>query len=290
MELFRTQATNTRKSVKFKLPCQQNISTNEPTTSQWLTIESLLSYTNGNVAILRGTLARSKTVVVKFGETSEIITEYQVATKLYDANLVGFIKFVCMFQCNDDFNQVLTQNYVTRPHICRGVGDSIGCIIMPYYPLGSLNQFPWKKHQIQEFKNVLKQVCFALCVAYDSLGFVHMDMHAGNVVLRATKKIKLDYAGHTSINVAGKKLAMIMDLQKYCLQDPVRFMVSLETLLHTACNSDASDIVFDFSPHPLRAWQNTHSAITAHALADMSQVIENIPLRFVRSEIPLVRW
>lgn len=292
MELFRSHSNSNRQSIKFKLPCQQRITndTESNTTASWLTVESLLSYTNGNVAILKGILERSKAVAVKFGDLSEILTEYKAAEKLFEANLTGFMKFICMFQCNDDFREILAQNYLSRPHICHGEGDGIGTIVMPYYPLGSLDNYKWTKKQIPEFKNVLKQVCFALFVAFKTTGFVHMDLHAGNIVLRATKKRDLDYNGHASLPVVGGKYAMIMDFQKYCLNDDAAFVRSLERVIHTACTSSASDVVFDFHSAPVRTWAQRHTDLTTEAFSNLAAVIDDIELRFVRSEIPIMRW
>jgi len=292
MELFRSQSNGNRQSIKFKLPCQQRITndTDSNTTASWLTVKSLLSYTNGNVAILKGILERSKAVAVKFGDLSEILTEYKAAEKLFEANLTGFMKFICMFQCNDDFREILAQNYLSRPHICHGEGDGIGTIVMPYYPLGSLDNYKWTKKQIPEFKNVLKQVCFALFVAFKTTGFVHMDLHAGNVVMRATKKRDLDYSGHAILPVVGGKYAMIMDFQKYCLNDDAAFVRSLERVIQTACTSSASDVVFDFHSAPVRTWAQMHTDLTAEAFSNLAAVIDDIELRFVRSEIPIMRW
>ena len=65
----------------------------------------------------------------------------------------------------------------------------------------------------QPEKNVLKQLCFSLCIAYEQTGFVHMDLHAGNVLMRPSKKREIDY-GYMSLPLQGK-YALIMDLYQY---------------------------------------------------------------------------
>lgn len=281
MELFLTKANAERHSIKYKLPCQDNSNATE----SWLTISKLLSYTDGNVGVLQGTLAR---LVVKFGDLAEITTEYDVAQRLYDGGLVNFIKFICVFKCKDDFQEVLKRNYVARPHICQGKGV-IGCIVMPHYAMGSLGTYFWTKEHVGEFKNVLKQVCFALCVAFETLGFVHMDLHASNVLIRDSKKQSIDY-GHMKLPIIGRKYAMIMDLQNYCLRDEARFVGSLERIIYTACVSDGSDLMLDFDTRAIRAWRSAHATFSTKAFADLAQIIDNIPLRYVKSERPVFKW
>jgi hypothetical protein len=166
---------------------------------------------------------------------------------------------------------------------------------MPYYALGSLSSYPWKKNQILEFKNVLKQICFAMCIAFDTVGFVHMDLHAGNVLLRVTKKKELNYgegANEVRLPLLGK-YAMIMDLQRYCLNDAMRFVESLERLIYTACVSDASDVMFDAAHHHvIRSWYRRHSTppLSAQAFNELGEIIDTIPVRYVKSEVPIVKW
>lgn len=290
MELFRSQTISgsQRQSVKFQVPCQEQVTDGRPTTDPWLSITKLLEYTNGNVAILLGK-GGSKTVVVKFGDAREIAVEYKVAEDLYAARLPGFIKFLCMFQCRDNFKDLLAQNYVARPHICEGAGSDIGCIVMPFYPLGSMNNYAWKKHQIDQFKNVLKQVCFSLCVAYEKTGFVHMDLHAGNVLLRETKKPTIDY-GHVVLPIVGRKYAIVMDVYLHCVGKPELFLGSLERILYTSCTSNASDLAFDFTNQKIREWSKKYgTSFSAEAFEHLGNVIDAIPLRFVKSEVQLQR-
>jgi len=117
-----------------------------------------------------------------------------------------------------------------------------------------------------------------------------MDLHAGNVIIRATKKRELRY-GTTTLPLLGH-YAMIMDLQKYCLQDPLRFVESLERVVYTACVSEDSDLVLDFVPLALRPWHTKHMSqfSSEEALTDLSEIIDRIPVRYVKSERPVMKW
>jgi hypothetical protein len=292
MELLRSSSshkTNTQ-SIKFKLSCQEKITALSPTTQPWLTITKLLAYTSGNVAVLQGLLTSpTKNVVVKFGDVQEIQKEYQVCERLFHANLPGFIKFLCAFTCADNFKTILQQNFVTRPYICNGSGNGIGCIVMSYYPLKSLDTYSWKKHQIALFKNVLTHVCFTLCYAYETIGFVHTDLHAGNVVLRETKK-KIIHYGQIELPLLGI-YGMVMDLQRCQAHDPMKFRESIERILYTACVSEASDLQFFFNTQLIKTWWTHHKEIlTKKAYDDLAQIIEDIPLSYVKSERPVVHF
>ena len=239
--------------------------------------------------ILQGIMDKTKDVVVKFGDISEITEEYDAGAKLFDAQLPNFIKFFCMFTCNDTFDQVLHQNYTSRPHICKGPGvdTTIGCIIMPFCSLGSMNSYKWKKHQVGEFKNVLKQICFALYIAYLNTGFVHSDLHSGNVLLRQTKKKYIVY-DNVSLAIHGK-YALIMDFQKPCAHDPEKFVKSLERILYTSCTSDGSDLVFDCNLD-VQQWFSRSNGVWNEAVSKALEKIIDVSLRYVKSERPVMRF
>jgi hypothetical protein len=272
--------------VKFLVPCQDKITPGSTTTDPWLTVSKLLAYTHGAAGVLQGIYDKHKEVVVKFGDAKDIQYEYDAAEKLHNAFMVGFIKFMCVFACNDEFTRILKQNYSNRPYLCNGPGNSIGCIVMPYYPLGSMDKYCWKKHQIQEFKNILKQVCFALCNAFHTLAFVHVDLHAGNVLLRNTTKTILQYQEGVKLQLYGK-YAIIMDLQDCQVHNPEMFITSIERIIYTCCSANGSDLQFNFDTRTIRIWwdKNDHK-ITQKSYRDLSDIIDNISLRYVKSEIP----
>lgn len=291
MELYRPRSSPNRISIKFRLPCQDRIESIQ----SWLTISKLLAYTNGNVAVLQGVLDKRKDVVVKFGDAREIMEEYTASQHLFAAKLPNMLKFYCMFTCKDEFNEVLHRNYATRPYVCIGNNEqpSISCIIMPYYDMGSMNTYPWKKSQLATFKNVLKQICYALCYAFVQTGFVHSDLHSGNVLLRQTKKQNMLY-GEVDLLLDGK-YAIIMDFQKPLMNDPERFLVSLERIIYTSCTSDGSDIMLDCDMLSLKTWFMRYYSATntwwnTECANQLGGIIDAISLRYVKSEIHVHRF
>ena len=287
MELPRSRTPIHKQSAKFHLKCQEKVG-DVGDTESWLTVSKLLAYTNGKVAVLQGIIDKTKDIVVKFGDIDEITEEYHAGFKLFEARLPNFIKFFCIFTCNDSFDQVLHQNYSSRPYICKGpnVNTKIACIIMPYCNLGSMNSYRWKKHQVDEFKNILKQICFALYIAYINTGFVHSDLHSGNVLLRHTKKKNITYED-VSLDIHNK-YALIMDFQKPCAHDPVKFVKSLERIIYTSCTSDGSDLVFDCELRKIQQWFSRSNGIWNGVVSkELEDIIDSVSLRYVKSERPV---
>jgi len=284
MELFRPH-TSIKNTIKFKLPCQERVTD----INAWLSVSKLLSYSVENVGILTGLLNRKQPVVVKFGNASSLKREYEAGRILFENKLPNFIKFICFFTCNDEFDRIIHQNYQKRPYICNGRGDGFGCIVMPYYSIGSLNTFAWKKHHLPLFKNVLTQVCFALCHAYATTGFAHADLHANNVLLRNTKKQSVTYGSVCALPLMGY-YALIMDLESSTKNDIEVFASSIRRIIFTACVADASDLVLDFDTLQVGRWINKHPILDTSAFIDIARMIQSTPLRYVKSERPNVQF
>ena len=298
MELLRPTGASLKKtSIKFKLPCQEYL--RDPS---WLTLESILAYTRGDAVVLKGKLKAisAKNCVVKFGNHSLIQTEYNAGHRIANARIPGFIKYVCMFECIDDFERVLQQNYQTRPYICvdAGGGTRLGGIVMTYYSLGSMNDYRWRRSQLPEFYNVLCQVCFALATAFFRTGFVHSDLHAGNVVLRTSRKKIIDYGDAITLPIGGggsgggSNYAMIMDLADPKKDDAERFLTSMNRFLTTACTAEGSDLALEHNPSTIRQWylNQSQSQWNGSAAKALKTCIEAIPLMYVKSERPTLNF
>jgi len=290
MELTRPTRSPHRASIKFKLPCQDYVS-NEQTTQSWLTIEKLLHYTNdAAVAILQGSLNKTKQVVLKFGNSELITREYTITEHIYRTKTPNFIKFICMFTCNDRFSNVLHQNYASRPYVCDAKGDpleQISAIVMPNYPIGSLNSYPWKTADLPALKNLLKQITFALLDAYTQSGFIHMDLHCSNVLIRKTKKTKVNYT-HAELPIVGGKYAVIMDLERYVIHpDPDGLPVlytSIKKIINLTCSAEASDLELSFDPIRCRVFAES-PPVTKEVYDLLATSIDAISVRYLKSEV-----
>lgn len=214
-------------SVKFKVPCKKEFESDE----NWLIVQRVLVERH---SVLIGVM-RTRDVVIKCGSPKDIHTEYENAHKL--RNCPNFIKFFCTFTCMDNLNTVPKRSFVKPPFICSGGPDEMGVIVMPFYPLGCLNTLHWNENQLEALKSVIKQVCYASLYAYEKHGFIHPDLHTGNVLIRKTKKKAIEY-GEYRIPVIDGMYAIIMDLEN---REPKKtIQKSLHTFLNL-CNNLSSN-------------------------------------------------
>lgn len=232
--------------IKFKLDCKARITTDHPTTKEWLVIDSLLASTGSETGILKGILDNAKQVVVKFGVAAHMTTDYEAAKALFDADVPNAIKYVCSFTCNDTTTNLLKQNYGHQSHICNGPGDGVGCIVMPYYALGSMDAYPWRMATLPVLKACLRQLGCAMMVAFERIGFVHNDVHLGNVLMRKTQKKEVVY-GEAGVDTEGM-YPMLMDFERSTVgaKDPTPVYHNIRKLIYLACTSDASDLSLAF--------------------------------------------
>ena len=58
---------------------------------------------------------------------------------------------------------------------------------MKYYNLGSINNYKLTFENFHIFLNIIKQVIYSIILAYESKGFIHGDLHCGNILLKPKK-------------------------------------------------------------------------------------------------------
>lgn len=183
-------------SIKYKLDCQSKITQEAPDTGIWLNVIKKIKNSNiliGNVDISK------KTVVVKFESYKEMEKEYKISKSIYHCKIPNFIKYYCFFNCNEDITKFEILEYKEKKTVLCSTnqGTNTGFILMPFYPLGSIAQYVWKPENLHILKNVLIQVTVALFNSFQDVGFIHLDLHLDNILIRKTKKQEILY---TSIN------------------------------------------------------------------------------------------
>jgi serine/threonine protein kinase len=122
-------------------------------------------------------------VIIKIGDDERIAHEYLISKKLIKSK--GFVKFVCFFQCEDNFRDFF---HGKRQGLCKSRGDSMKIIIMPFFPLGSISGYKWDEENINVLRNSLAIACLHYADAYLKTHFVHNDFHAGNILLKHSKE------------------------------------------------------------------------------------------------------
>ncbi len=186
---------NNEDSFKYKLDCQSKIDPENPETKEWLEIQSKLNHF-GDVKLFNGILEQKKTIIVKIGTDKLLTKEYDIGKIIDTLHLPTFINFICIFSCNDNIKSIdskLNNNNTNRKYLCRKTGDKLTIIIMPDIQLGLLYIFKWNRDNFYILKNILKHIILSLCYARLKIGFIHNDLHIGNVLIKQTTRKTIDY-------------------------------------------------------------------------------------------------
>jgi hypothetical protein len=203
---------------------------------KWLNlIELLYKSMDNNAVIIKGLYDKKKDIVLKVGYQSAINKEYDIAEILKE--LPSFITYYCKFMCNDDIMNIINNRHMLINYkMCNDGYKPIGILIMNYYNLGSIGYYKWNMENFLILKNVLKQTVFAILYAYEKKGFIHGDLHIGNVLLKLKVKNEIYYDK--------KKLLVntfevrIMDFEKSKINIKNDFMTvikNIQKLLDSLC-------------------------------------------------------
>jgi len=118
-------------------------------------------------------------IVIKTGTQKSIDREYYIGKKLQ--SIPGFIQYIHKTECDDDIKNkfmIHSKDYF---------------LVMPYLPFGSMRVFDWENH-IDAFRSCWKQLITSLYIAFKTYGFLHSDIHLGNVLIKETKKTSIKYS------------------------------------------------------------------------------------------------
>lgn len=170
---------------------------------------------------------KNKHIVVKIMRSSKRSErEYIIGQELYRNKLEGFIKYLCLFSCYDttseDNLEIVAGESVTKleSKICTAdhtERNEKKVLVMPYIRYGSIEDYKWNPENVHILKNILIQAVLALATAYDAVGFLHGDLHLGNILFKETKMKTITYSsnnlGEMSVATHGCKV-VIMDFEK----------------------------------------------------------------------------
>lgn len=183
---------NYKKYIAKKIINQESITTNE-----WLIPNKLLPINRGenrgenkNKLVLANIIKKKK-IVVKISKRKELLEkDFLTSKKLEVLNCVNFAKYLGFFSCNDNFN-----NYnVNKPlpkYFCKNNGTENYFLFMKYYDLGSITNY--KPISIEQIISIINQIIASTILAFEQLGFIHGDLHPGNVLIKKTKKNFIKY-------------------------------------------------------------------------------------------------
>ena len=126
-------------------------------------------------------------------------------------DMPNFINTYCSFSCLENFDALDTQ-YEGADGFCNskdGSGDFITLEIMKKYKNGSLNKYI-NKLELDQVINIIKQLLLAQIHIFNKTGFLHNDIHLGNILIEKSKnEIELKYKINTSYFIDVKRIFII---------------------------------------------------------------------------------
>lgn len=178
-----------KKYVARKIVKNKNI-----TTDGWLLPNILLNVNRGENKnkLIRASIIKKKEVVVKISKKKELLEiDYNTSIKLSELKCINFAKYLGFFSCKDDIDNYNLEKKLPK-FFCKNNGTINYFLYMNYYPNGSIiNYIP---NNIDEIISIINQVLASIILAYEKYGFIHGDLHPGNVLCKNTKKESIKYS------------------------------------------------------------------------------------------------
>ena len=212
MELYKTDYSSLNRGMgkldKVLLKCQDD--------SFYKLIQFLYVSHNQKAIVLKALYDRNLDIVLKFNYNNYSEKEFNTSNELL--HLPNFLRYKCLIKCNDNIKNIINQKgNIMNYKMCHYGEDEVGILVMKYYRFGCVENYEWNENNFEILKNIIKQVIFAVIYAYKTKGFIHTDLHAGNVLLKPKRKDEIIY-GDKKLEI--KELeAVIIDFEKSKMND-----------------------------------------------------------------------
>ena len=223
MELLKTEYSESKgkgKLDKVLLKCD------EP---NYYELTELMYKSQNDQAIILKALYNYKTnIVLKFGILESIEKEYGISQELLE--LPNFIRYFCMIKCNDNIKNIINnKNTIPEYKMCHYGDNQVGILVMKEYNLGSIENYVWNKSNFDVLKNVIKQVIYSTIFAYNKKGFIHGDLHTGNILLKPKRKNEIYY--EKKLLILDDLEVVIMDFEKSKLNQQDKINVVMNNII-----------------------------------------------------------
>lgn len=169
--------------TSFLVDCQKGINNDiDNKNEETLQLQHVLqNIDNKGIATIITIFEKTKLSIVKVQAANNAKKEYDIQTKLGE----GFIKFSCYFTCNNDTMYIKKYGFgKTSLPLCTEKGKEMGVILMPYYKLGSFQEY--LKTSTKNWKTVQKLLVKTVEIvfnAFNDQGFTHGDLFTKNILL-----------------------------------------------------------------------------------------------------------
>jgi hypothetical protein len=259
-------------TIKLKIDCKNRIDSD---TKDWLELVSLFNQSDG--VVYKALLEKHKYIVAYTGKF-DLTKEYETAKKLEALKLPTIIRLNCIFNCLDDFSKLeKSPDSPTKP---------VSVILMPFLEEGRIDEWTWKRANFDLMKNIIKHVFLSAFYAKSALGFVHRDLHLGNILLKKTQCKEISYGEYGTLDVHGI-IPVIMDFDKSAFVENYDALLYKDLshfigLMGNYCNVKFNaNIIQDYLDKTLTA-----APITPVIYSNLSKHIDNLEIRKVDSEMP----
>jgi len=267
--------------MKLNIDCKERIEKN-PVTKDWLELTKKFDHTSDYFKIYTGLIDKRNNIVAKIGP-NKLEEEYAIAKKLESLKLPTFISFNCIFRCLDDFSRL---NNLTK-EVCKKDGESITVIIMPYMTEGRIDFWHWDRSNFDIMKNVIKHVCLTLIYSKNTLGFIHRDLHLGNVLMKKSKQTEISYGNFGTLEVMGF-LPVIMDFEKSHFIEKYDRIIYEDLVNYISLMSHQCHVKFDCNGIVkfLEKLVIEERPISVNDSNKILDYIDKLQIRYVQSEVP----
>lgn len=246
MELFKSEYSDNKgdgKLDKVLLKCED---------SNYYKLTNFLYTTqNEQALILKALYECDINVVLKFGILESIEKEYNISQEL--SNIPNFIRYFCLIKCNDSIKNIINnKNTISNYKMCYYGDNQIGILVMKEYNLGSVDNYNWNENNFELLKNVIKQVVFSIIYAYNIKGFIHGDLHSGNILLKPKRNNIINYENKTLI--LNDLEVVVMDFEKSKLQQKNKItdlIKNIDKLFSSIINSNNMKLYIDYDRNKL---------------------------------------
>ena len=142
--------------------------------------------------LIKANILKKKEVVVKISKRKKLLKkDYDISIRLDELNCINFAKYLGFFSCKDDIDNYNLDKKLPK-YFCKNNCTMNYFLFMNYYKYGSIiNYIP---NNIDEIISILNQVLSSIVLAYEKYGFIHGDLHPGNVLCKSTKRKSIKYS------------------------------------------------------------------------------------------------
>lgn len=287
--LYSNSPNRSNSAHKLHLNCQSKIDDSNPDTKEWLALEEKFDHSSSDYHIYRGLLEKKTPIVAKISRAgTNLKRDYEIGLELNSAlRLPTLLDYYCMFECLESM-----RDFTPSKHsLCKKTGDPIHVIIMPYINGKQINNWEWVRGNFETLKNVMKHIVLTALYAARTIGFVHKDLHLGNIMVKRTQRKEVTYGEWGTFPLDGVQ-PVIMDYDKAFINKEGAFWVydDIRNTFSLFTNNLNTRLRTDKIMNEAGKMFKEQRSITEAVVKTLLNAIDAIEITYVASEISPVRF